>query len=73
MKSKIIHTAVVLHAGWEMDNEAWVVEKNGVRRAEFTNHGGHCAWSRKQIEAKLAETEASAESLRKMLSLLPGA
>lgn len=61
--STLIHTATVMHVGWEMDNYAWVhrmpdgtVELWGITRDDL-------------IE-KIAETEASLASLRKALEYL---
>ena len=72
--NRIIHEASILHAGWEMDNEAWIVEMEGGEIVELTtSHGGICRWTRKEAEEKLAETEKSAESIRKALSMWPNA
>jgi hypothetical protein len=69
---EVVHTATILHTGWEMDNEAWIVDFEDDSRATVTtNHGGICQWSRQEAEQKLAETEASAASIRKALELWP--
>ena len=45
-KSKKIHTATILHEGWEMDNKMWVMEdENGSRTSLTTNHGCLCRMS----------------------------
>lgn len=69
---KVIHTATLLYSGWEMDNEGWIVElEDGTRAALTTSHGGVYPWTRQEAEEKLAETEASAASIRKALELWP--
>ena len=68
----VLHTATLLHNGWEMDNHGWIVEfEDGQQAALTTNHGGVYPWTRQEAEEKLAETEASAASIRKALSLWP--
>jgi hypothetical protein len=70
--AKVLHKATILHAGWDMDNEAQIVElDDGSRAALTTSHGVECAWTREMAEQKLAETEASAASIRKALELWP--
>ena len=69
---RVLHKATVLHAGWELDNEAWIVElDDGSVSALTTNHGGPYWWSRAEMEKKLCETEASAVSLREAMAMLP--
>lgn len=69
---KILHTATLLYEGWEMDNKGWIVElDDGSRAALTTSHGGVYAWSKAEAEEKLAETEASAASIRKAIELWP--
>lgn len=69
---EVIHTATILHEDWEMDNEGWIVKAaDGTRTALTTNHGRLCPWTREEAEGKLAETEASAASLRKALEMWP--
>jgi hypothetical protein len=70
--AKVLHTATILHAGWDMDNEAKIVElEDGKREALTTSHGVECSWTREMAEKKLTETEASAASIRKALELWP--
>lgn len=67
---KILHTATILHNGWEMDNKAWLVEMEGGEVVALTtSHGGLREWPRESAEEKLAETEKSAESLRMVLDI----
>jgi hypothetical protein len=68
----VLHEATVLHSGWEMDNQGWIVQlAQGGRAALTTEHGGVYLWTKADAEKKLAETEASAASLRKALELWP--
>ncbi len=69
---KVVHTATLLHNGWEMDNQGWIVEfEDGQRAALTTSHGGVYPWTKQEAEEKLAETEASAASIRKALEFWP--
>ena len=68
----VLHTATLLHNGWELDNSGWIVEmEDGSKKALTTDHGGVCPWTREEAEEKLAETEASAASIRRALELWP--
>lgn len=69
---KTLFTATILHEGWEMDNQAWIVEMDDGSQAVFTTgHGRVCRWSRKDAEESLVEIEASAASIRRALELMP--
>ena len=69
---RIVHTATLLHRDWEMDNEGWIVElEDGRFVALTTDHGGVHTWTKQEAEEKLAETEASAASIRKALEHWP--
>lgn len=71
---KILHAATILHADWEMDNKAWIVEMaDGSVVALTTSHGGLCRWTREEAEENLAETEKSATSIREALAMWPNA
>lgn len=68
--TRILHTATLLHAGWEMDNHAWVVELDSNRIAVFTtSHGSLYEADRREFEEKLRETEESVSSIRQLLEL----
>ena len=70
--AEVLYEADVLHAGWEMDNKAWIAKTvSGNVVAITTNHGGLCAWDRAEAEEKLAEMEAAAASIRRALELWP--
>lgn len=67
---KLIHTSILLHNNWEMDNKGWSVEfKDGRRAALATNHSGACPWTRQEVEENLVGTEASVASICKALEL----
>lgn len=62
---KTIHTAVVLHDGWEMDNGMHITEaSDGTRVAHWTNHNRPCLMSMKDIEDKIKETQDSLNDLQ---------
>lgn len=68
---KEIHKAVVLHEGWEMDNEMWVMEDSKGKRFAFTtSHGGRCKMSMTSIEDHIKETKLSLDGLEKAKKLL---
>ena len=68
---KVLYTATILYRGWEMDNEAWVVEmSDGSRALLTTSHGGVCQFPLKEAEAKLVETLKSAESIRAAIKII---
>lgn len=67
-KNKIIFVCTVLHDGWEMDNQAWVIElPDGDKQIMTTNHGGECVMSFREIKDKIDETQASLDGLLKLL------
>ncbi len=66
----VLFTATVLHNGWEMDNEAWLVEMEDGRKMLFdTSHGGICELAMAALLEKIEETENSAESLRQLAAM----
>lgn len=66
----VIFTATVMHNGWEMDNEAWLVEmEDGKKLLLNTNHGGVYELAIADLREKIAETEKSAESLRQLAAM----
>ena len=68
-----IATAVVLHEGWEMDNEAWVVEgDDGSRMLWTTNHGSVCPMSIEDVEEHIKDAEESISQLKKLKELITG-
>lgn len=69
--TRVLCTAVVLHDGWEMDNEAWCVEfEDGTRGLMTTSHGWPYILDSDDFEDKLKETEESAASIRKLIGLV---
>ena len=68
---KRIHTATILHEGWEMDNEMWVLEShNGLRSAYTTNHGSECGMTINDIDDAIKEAQDSIDGLAKAKELL---
>jgi len=64
-----IFSTRVLHDGWEMDNEIWVIQNaNGENEVRTTNHGGECIACKSEIEASIEETRSSLEGLMKILA-----
>ena len=70
-KSKKIHTATILHEGWEMDNKMWVMEdENGSRTSHTTNHGCLCRMSINDINDAIKKAQDSIGGLEKAKELL---
>lgn len=68
---KKIHECRLLHDGWEMDNELWVVEMpNGSREVRATCHGDECVINIDRLDAKTKETRTSLEGLIKAKELV---
>lgn len=69
---QVLYKATIMHTGWEMDNEAWLVELKDERKVVLTtNHGGICEMSIDEALYKVAETFSSIESIRKLIELWP--
>jgi hypothetical protein len=68
---KKIHSALVLHEGWEMDNELWVLENDdGSRELRTTNHGGERKTNIQYIDEKIQEAERSIDELKEAKALV---
>jgi hypothetical protein len=66
-----IHTARVLHDGWEMDNELWIMEsKEGVRSVHTTSHGSEYVTDVSEIDDAIEEAQDSIDGLKKAKELL---
>lgn len=64
----VLCEAVVLHAGWEMDNRAWAVELDDDNVVTLcTRHGAIVEWQQEDILEKLNETRRSAASVEMLL------
>lgn len=62
---KILHTATVLHEGWEADNEVWLVQgRGGETKALGTNHGSLCELRAETLDGHIAKTEKSLNELK---------
>lgn len=69
---RVVHKTTVLHADWELDSEAWIVELEGKGLVALdTTEGWLRLWPKDVAVSKLAETEASAAGLRRALELWP--
>lgn len=72
---RVIHTVTLLYEGWEMDNEAWVVEMaDGGVKAFSTSHG--FMWSEMSahdLAEKLTEAQHSANQITEALRLIGAA
>ena len=62
--------ALVLHAGWEMDNKAWVISEDNVLKVMTTNHGWECVMSKEELDDKIKETENSLRDLKHIRELV---
>jgi hypothetical protein len=61
----------VMHSGWEMDTKAWVTENSkGKRSLTTTSHGSPCVMSKKELLAKIQETDESLYDLRTAARLM---
>lgn len=66
-----IHHFKILHAGWEMDTKGHVEETpKGKRTLHTTNHGDECIMPKKELLAKIQETQDSLEGLLKAKELM---
>lgn len=67
---RIISVVKVLHAGWEMDNEAWLVEIGDKKFAALTtDHGQVVPWSIKDMQAKMMEARASMMGIAELIAM----
>ena len=67
---KKIKLAVVLHNGWEMDNEAWIEQdENGENYLFTTSHGGKREMTIESLDLKIEETEKSLRQLNELRKL----
>lgn len=63
--TEIIAEGLVLHSGWEMDNDCWLVKmKDGQLRLFTTNHGSFYPMSDADLESSIRVAEESLESLQ---------
>ncbi len=68
---KILLTFPVLHRGWEMDNDAWLVEMaDGSRQLFYTSHGGVYPMKRGNLKKKIAEYESVIKLSKEALEML---
>ena len=68
---KLIKTAIVMHDGWEMDNEAWVKEdENGEFHLLTTSHGRLREMTLEQLDLKIEETQNSIDELNALRGLV---
>ena len=71
---KVICTVTILHSGWEMDNQGWVVEMSDKSIKAFTtNHGDLCEWSIGDLSDKIKETSDSLKQLEEVQKILKSA
>jgi hypothetical protein len=69
---RIVMSAVILHTGWELDNEGWVIEDlDGNYLPVTTNHMGAQVWDTLELIHKIRETKESLISLEAVLALIP--
>lgn len=68
---KKIAKAVVLHNGWEMDNEAWIEKDENKELHLFTtSHGGKREMTLERLDLKIEETQKSLNQLENLRSLI---
>lgn len=69
-KSTLFHFKV-LYEGWEMDNDAWVVElENGERALVATSHGSTYVARPAEFREKLSEYERAAVDTRHAMEMV---
>ncbi len=62
---KKIFTFTILHNGWEMDNEGWIIKgDNGNLEAFTTSHGGERVLTPEYLHEKIQETESSLNEMK---------
>jgi hypothetical protein len=68
---KVVMRFAVLWEGWEMDNEAWVMERPDCSRyLVMTNHGARYMAMPSDLRERIAEYEKVLADSRKALALL---
>tara|TARA_R110000851_G_scaffold235664_1_gene388225 strand:- start:10 stop:246 length:237 start_codon:yes stop_codon:yes gene_type:complete len=71
LELKLIKTAIVMHDGWEMDNEAWVKEDNNRERYLITtSHGSLTEMTLEELDLKIEETQRSVSELSALRELV---
>lgn len=70
---KIIAKATVLHIGWEMDNECWLVEMSDGKLELFTtNHGGFYHMCDEDLQDAIREAQDSYNGLNNIRNIMRG-
>jgi hypothetical protein len=68
---QIVARALVLHVGWEMDNEVCAVEMNdGSRVLVGTSHGGVYEWDPVELHGYIESYELALKQSREVLAAL---
>lgn len=68
---KTVKTAIVMHDGWEMDNEAWVKQDdNGELHLFNTSHGNLKEMTLEELDLKIEETQNSVGELNALRELI---
>lgn len=69
--SKEIFRFKILHAGWELDNEGWIIEhEDGRRELRTTSHTSEYETPLRELEEKIIETQESLDVLLKAMALM---
>lgn len=63
----VIHSFTILHEGWDMDNNGWVIDDHSVWTT--TCEGEPYEMDEHELDAKIRETEASLEGLKRAKAL----
>lgn len=70
---RTLHTFVIFHEGWELDNAGWVVElEDGARRIVWTSHGGYVIADIQKLSELTAKLEWCLDNMRQAASLAQG-
>ena len=69
---RVLHTATIMHEGWESDNRAWLVELEDGRNVVLTtNHGSIVEMEFGYIKNKYLKTCRSAELINILIAVWP--
>ncbi len=66
----VLHQFPVLHNGWEMDNDGWVVTDRGRPRLVMSTHGGKYFIMAAELVEKIAEYQKAMAETQEALALI---
>jgi hypothetical protein len=66
---KVVFEFQLLHAGWELDDKGWIVERGKKRFIVLTNHGVTYVAKKNELKAKIKEYSKAIKQTEKALKL----